>query len=164
MLWFVKFIFCFWIGHCFSFWFSVLELGLSSWFFLLFDLDFPLDDCFRFWMLVWISGFLVLDLDFGFGFWIWILDLDFGLDFDWIFIWFLINGRRVWIMPGKGWVALPERGKLTHSGRRVWTMLGKGPEWPGFGLGLRPYIINCYFQVVEYGLCSARVRRDQDSA
>ena len=37
----------------------VLELGLSSWFFLLFDLDFPLDDCFRFWMLVWISGFLV---------------------------------------------------------------------------------------------------------
>ena len=43
----------------FSFWFSVLELGLSSWFSLLFDLDFPLDDCFWFWMLVWISGFLV---------------------------------------------------------------------------------------------------------
>ena len=94
--------------------------------------------------------------DFGFGFWVWIL--------DWIFIWFLIKDRQVWIMPGKGWVALPERGKLTHSGRRVWTMLGKGPEWPGFGLGLRPCIINCYLQVVEYGQCSTRVRRDQDSA
>ena len=54
-----------------------MELGLSSWFFLLFYLDFPLDDCFWFWMLVWISGFLVF---------IWILDVDFGLDFDWIFI------------------------------------------------------------------------------
>ena len=72
----MKFVFCFWIGHCFSFWFSVLELGLSSWFFLLFDLDFPLDDRFRFWMLGWISGFLVL---------IWILDVDFGLDFYLIF-------------------------------------------------------------------------------
>ena len=59
---------------------------MSSWFFLLFDLDFPLDDRFRFWMLGWISGFLVLDSDFGFGFWIWILDLDVELDFDWIFI------------------------------------------------------------------------------
>ena len=113
MLWFVKFIFCFWIGHCFSFWFSVLELGLSSWFFSPFDLDFPLDDYFQLWMLIWISSFLVLDLDFEFGFWIWILGLDFvfefriwilnfGLDFGWTFIWFLINGRRVWIMPGKG--------------------------------------------------------------
>ena len=95
----MKFIFFFWIGQCFSLWFSVLELGLSSWFSLLFDLDFPLDICFRFWMLVWISVFMVLDLDFGFGFWIWILDLDFGfgfsiwildldfeLDFNWIFI------------------------------------------------------------------------------
>jgi len=110
MLWFVKFIFCFWIGHCFSFWFSVLELGLSSWFFLLFDLDFPLDDCFWFWMLV---GFLVFWFGFEFWIWIWILDLDFefefriwildfGIDFGWTFIWFLINGRRVWIMPGKG--------------------------------------------------------------
>ena len=42
----------------------VLELGLSSWFFLLFYLDFPLDNCFWFWILVWISGFLVLDLNF----------------------------------------------------------------------------------------------------
>ena len=48
-----------------------------------------------FWFWIWI-----LHLDFGFESWIWILD--FVMDFGWTFIWFLINGRRVWIMPGKG--------------------------------------------------------------
>ena len=44
------------------------DFGFGVWIELLvllsFDLDFSLDDCFRFWMLVWFSGFLVLDLDF----------------------------------------------------------------------------------------------------
>ena len=148
MLWFVKFIFCFWIGHCFSFW-------IGAW---IEPLVLP-----AFWF-GFFFGWSFLILNAALDFWFSGLDLDFELDFDWIFIWFLINGRRVWIMPGKGWVTLPERGKLTHSGRWVWTMLSKGPEWPGFGLGHRPYTIGYYFQVIEYGLCSTRVWRDQDLA
>ena len=54
---------------------------------------------------------------FDMGFWFSILELDFESDFDWIFSGFWLKGRR------------------------VWTMLGKGPKRPGFGLGLRPYII-----------------------
>ena len=148
MLWFAKFIFCFWIGHCFSFLFSVLELGLSSWFFFLFDLDFPLDDCFRFWMLVWISGFLVLDLNFGFGFWIWISDLDFGfgLDFDWIFIWFFVTVVGYGLCLARGESLCPNVVNWLIQVVEYGLCSAKGSEWPGFGLGLRPLIIDYHFR------------------
>ena len=74
---------------------------------------------------------------FRYGFLVFYLDLDFGLDFDWFFSGFWLKDRR------------------------VWTMLGKGPERPGFGLGLRPYIIGYYFRSssMDYARQGFRVTR-----
>ena len=74
------------VFSCFLVWIFLwmIVFGFGCWFGFLF-----------FWFWIWI-----LDLDSGFGFRIWILDL------DWILTGFLFgffcNGRRVWIMPGKG--------------------------------------------------------------